>query len=108
VLCRIELHPTSHSPIIFTKNTRRRIGFRIPLSPTFFLDTFQVFGDKRQVLMRSPPFSLPLFIIMKCELRISRWCRKTINKKTACYINKKACCYNCCWLKKRLIKEKNE
>jgi len=43
---------------------------------------------------------------MKCELKISSWCKKIIKEKNHAILNRKACCIHCYNLQRTLNKEK--
>ncbi len=45
---------------------------------------------------------------MKCELKISTWCKKVFRKKSMKIIDGKECCENCYWLQKTRNKEKRD
>ena len=42
---------------------------------------------------------------MKCQLRISQWCKKVFREKARKIIDGKECCYYCYWLQKQRNKD---
>ncbi len=45
---------------------------------------------------------------MKCQLKISKWCEKTMSKKNTKIIEGKECCAICYWKQKQINKEKRQ
>ena len=46
--------------------------------------------------------------IMKCKLKISPWCEKTMSKKNTKIIEGKECCAICYWKQKQINREKRK